>query len=230
MTPRGTVDNPIENARNWQYACETLIVRHNHKRRKRLKINPPRGHYDGRSEPQFNRAEPPSGIAQLVCRLVSAAILMLCAGSILFSAKPVEFEYVGKALQTEGMHVWGSSPVIGPDGKIHFFGAGLIDIDIKGSEALLNAQKNLLQKIQDVSDKKTKVSYFKYDWTLNLQAKPGTTPPKTKIKKAGSNRASLFTCFTTQSSQSGSCSCLTISTQANALALSHRRDELFSEL
>ena len=31
------------------------------------------------------------------------------------------FEYVGKAVQTEGMHVWGSSPVIGPDGKVHLY-------------------------------------------------------------------------------------------------------------
>ena len=33
----------------------------------------------------------------------------------------LEFEYIGKAVQTEGMHVWGSSPVIGPDGKVHLY-------------------------------------------------------------------------------------------------------------
>ena len=64
---------------------------------------------------------------------------------------------------------------------------GLIDIDIKGNDELLNAQKNLLQKIQDASDKKIKVSYFKYDWTLNSQAEPGKAPPKTKSSaKSGS--------------------------------------------
>ena len=33
----------------------------------------------------------------------------------------LEFEYVGKAVQTKGKHVWGSSPVIGPDGKVHLY-------------------------------------------------------------------------------------------------------------
>jgi hypothetical protein len=32
-----------------------------------------------------------------------------------------EFEYVGPAVQTEGMHVWGSSPVMGPDGRVHLY-------------------------------------------------------------------------------------------------------------
>lgn len=45
------------------------------------------------------------------------ALPMFCA------AKPGEFEYeyVGPAVQTKGMHVWGSSPVIGPDGKVHLY-------------------------------------------------------------------------------------------------------------
>ncbi|MGJ8651764.1 MAG: glycoside hydrolase family protein [Opitutaceae bacterium] len=31
------------------------------------------------------------------------------------------YEYIGKAVQVEGMHIWGSSPVIGPDGKVHLY-------------------------------------------------------------------------------------------------------------
>lgn len=33
----------------------------------------------------------------------------------------MELEYVGVAAEQEGMHVWGSSPVIGPDGKVHLY-------------------------------------------------------------------------------------------------------------
>ncbi|WP_372796950.1 glycoside hydrolase family protein [Pontiella sp.] len=38
-------------------------------------------------------------------------------------AQPVafDFEYIGPAVETEGMHVWGSSPVIGPDGRVHLY-------------------------------------------------------------------------------------------------------------
>ncbi len=32
-----------------------------------------------------------------------------------------DFEYIGPAVQREGMHVWGSSPVIGPDGRVHLY-------------------------------------------------------------------------------------------------------------
>ncbi|MEP2774962.1 MAG: glycoside hydrolase family protein [Luteolibacter sp.] len=50
-------------------------------------------------------------------------MLGLCALPMLGMAEPCdfEFEYVGPAVQTEGMHVWGSSPVIGPDGKVHLY-------------------------------------------------------------------------------------------------------------
>ncbi len=46
-----------------------------------------------------------------------------CVVSTICMAQPceLEFEYVGRAVQTEGMHVWGSSPVIGPDGKVHLY-------------------------------------------------------------------------------------------------------------
>jgi hypothetical protein len=52
-------------------------------------------------------------------------VFLGCALSMLSMAEPCdfEFEYVGKAVETEGMHVWGSSPVIGPDGKVHLYGA-----------------------------------------------------------------------------------------------------------
>lgn len=32
-----------------------------------------------------------------------------------------DFEYIGPAVEQEGLHVWGSSPVIGPDGKVHLY-------------------------------------------------------------------------------------------------------------
>ena len=59
-------------------------------------------------------------------KLVSAAVfavLILCSLSVSCLAQPIDFEveYVGKAVQTEGMHVWGSSPVIGPEGKVHLY-------------------------------------------------------------------------------------------------------------
>jgi hypothetical protein len=46
-----------------------------------------------------------------------------CAVAALCSAKSseLEFEYIGKAVETKGMHVWGSSPVIGPGGKVHLY-------------------------------------------------------------------------------------------------------------
>jgi hypothetical protein len=49
--------------------------------------------------------------------------ITLIALPMLCMAKPAEFEfeYVGVAVQTEGLHVWGSSPVIGPDGKVHLY-------------------------------------------------------------------------------------------------------------
>lgn len=35
--------------------------------------------------------------------------------------KEMHFEYVGIAVQKEGMHVWCTSPIEGPDGKFHFY-------------------------------------------------------------------------------------------------------------
>jgi len=32
-----------------------------------------------------------------------------------------DFEYIGKAVQKRGTHVWGTSPVIGPDGRVHLY-------------------------------------------------------------------------------------------------------------
>lgn len=50
-------------------------------------------------------------------------VLCLLALPLLCTAKSADFdfEYVGPAVQTEGMHVWGSSPVISPDGKVHLY-------------------------------------------------------------------------------------------------------------
>lgn len=60
--------------------------------------------------------------------MLLARIAALCCASLLaFSignratAGDFEYQYVGPAVQTEGMHVWGSSPVIGPDGKVHLY-------------------------------------------------------------------------------------------------------------
>lgn len=35
----------------------------------------------------------------------------------------MSLEYIGVAAENEGMHVWGSSPIIGPDGKVHIYAA-----------------------------------------------------------------------------------------------------------
>ncbi|EMI43668.1 putative secreted protein [Rhodopirellula sp. SWK7] len=50
-------------------------------------------------------------------------MLLGCVLSVRCLAQPCDFqfEYVGRAVQTKGMHVWGSSPVIGPDGKVHLY-------------------------------------------------------------------------------------------------------------
>ncbi len=35
----------------------------------------------------------------------------------------LKYEYLGKAIQKEGYHIWGSSPIWGKDGKIHIYAA-----------------------------------------------------------------------------------------------------------
>lgn len=50
-----------------------------------------------------------------------AACFVILPALCLAQQSDLAFEYVGKAVQTEGMHVWGSSPVIGPDGKVHLY-------------------------------------------------------------------------------------------------------------
>lgn len=54
---------------------------------------------------------------------IKMRILTFVVIPLLGMAQPgeFEFEYLGKAVETEGMHVWGSSPVIGPDGKVHLY-------------------------------------------------------------------------------------------------------------
>lgn len=39
------------------------------------------------------------------------------------SSEKMKFEYVGNAAEQEGMHVWGSSPIEGKDGKTHLYAA-----------------------------------------------------------------------------------------------------------
>lgn len=54
---------------------------------------------------------------------IQTLLVALFAFPLLTIAKPCDFdfEYIGPAVQTEGTHVWGSSPVIGPDGKVHLY-------------------------------------------------------------------------------------------------------------
>lgn len=54
-----------------------------------------------------------------ILKLVASLLVL----PVLCWAKDVklEYEYIGKAVQAEGTHVWGSSPVIGPDGKVHLY-------------------------------------------------------------------------------------------------------------
>ncbi len=55
-----------------------------------------------------------------VHRLVCLAVLMSITCTL--DASPtLELEYVGLAVKREETHVWGSSPVIGPDGKVHLY-------------------------------------------------------------------------------------------------------------
>ena len=58
-----------------------------------------------------------------VSRLISfIAIGIICQFSSLKSfSQAIQFKYIGIAAEKEGMHVWGSSPIIGPDGKVHLY-------------------------------------------------------------------------------------------------------------
>lgn len=56
--------------------------------------------------------------------LIAIVLLSACTSTKKEALKPeptIGFEYIGKVVQKEGMHVWGSSPVIGKDGKVHLF-------------------------------------------------------------------------------------------------------------
>lgn len=56
-------------------------------------------------------------------RQITLIALMLIFYSCGNRAQKMTFEYVGIAAENEGMHVWGSSPVIGPDGRVHHYAA-----------------------------------------------------------------------------------------------------------
>lgn len=49
------------------------------------------------------------------------SLWIVAAGFCAAQPRDLDFQYLGPAVQEEGMHVWGSSPVIGPDGKVHLY-------------------------------------------------------------------------------------------------------------
>ncbi len=50
-------------------------------------------------------------------------LLLLCIMSCNTYTKTMKFEYVGIASENKGMHVWGSSPIVDKEGKIHLYAA-----------------------------------------------------------------------------------------------------------
>lgn len=52
---------------------------------------------------------------------VSFLALIGCTPKQEVTSNQMQLEYIGVAAEQEGMHVWGSSPVIGPDGKVHLY-------------------------------------------------------------------------------------------------------------
>ncbi|WP_144059783.1 glycoside hydrolase family protein [Rhodopirellula sallentina] len=62
------------------------------------------------------------GRGNATLRRVAMVVFALCHFVWLPNAhSDYRFEYLGKALEVEGMHIWGASPVIGPDGRVHLF-------------------------------------------------------------------------------------------------------------
>lgn len=57
------------------------------------------------------------------------AMLILCISVMLSAMSPttfaqatkLDYEYLGVALEAKGKHIWGTSPIIGPDGKVHLY-------------------------------------------------------------------------------------------------------------
>lgn len=60
------------------------------------------------------------------------AALSLCSTLAIANPPILDYEYKGVAVEQKGMHIWGSSPVMGPDGKVHLYVA----------QWPLNSQKN----------------------------------------------------------------------------------------
>lgn len=62
-------------------------------------------------------------IARPIQIIITLAVLL--AAPVSADGEPkslkLDFEYVGQAIQKEGTHVWGTSPVIGKDGKVHLY-------------------------------------------------------------------------------------------------------------
>lgn len=55
-------------------------------------------------------------------QLIVLALLVTFLSSGAYAQK-MKFEYIGNAAEQKGMHVWGSSPIKGKDGKIHLYAA-----------------------------------------------------------------------------------------------------------
>jgi len=53
-----------------------------------------------------------------ICILISSFTLFF---NFQCFSQSLKFEYKGVAVERKGMHVWGSSPVMGPDGKVHLY-------------------------------------------------------------------------------------------------------------
>ncbi|MBU2882477.1 glycoside hydrolase family protein [Psychrosphaera sp. B3R10] len=49
------------------------------------------------------------------------AFLFLIPGLSQAETYDFDYEYVGKVLEKKDTHIWGASPIIGPDGKVHLF-------------------------------------------------------------------------------------------------------------
>lgn len=52
---------------------------------------------------------------------IIGAVLFLMVNTGFAQNYDFEYEYVGKILEKENMHIWGASPIMGPDGKVHLY-------------------------------------------------------------------------------------------------------------
>jgi len=52
---------------------------------------------------------------------IALSISLVTAATVEKSSFADRLEWVGVAVQQDGYHIWGSSPIIGDDGKVHLF-------------------------------------------------------------------------------------------------------------